>query len=78
MPGIGQVSRLTGDLARILVPAPAGKMYSTPTAADATLTETSPPKTRVATTVANRDPRGRFRTSRIRMQFIVHDDLLTV
>jgi hypothetical protein len=59
--GIGQVSRLTGDLAPTLVPAPVGKLYRTPSAAEATLTEKGTPTIGVATTVANRAQRGRSR-----------------
>jgi hypothetical protein len=63
--GIGQVSRLTGDLAPTLVPAPVGKMYRTPSPAEATLTEKGTPTIAVATPGANRAQRGRSRKTRI-------------
>jgi hypothetical protein len=61
--GIGQVGRLPGDLAPTLVPAPVGKVYRTPSAAEATLTDTSTPTIGVAATGTNRAQRDRSRKS---------------
>jgi hypothetical protein len=73
--GIGQVSRLTGDLAPTLVPAPVGKLYRTPPAAEATLTDMSTPTVGVAATGTNRAQRDRSRNKLNSHSFMVHPDL---